>query len=232
MSDFKEKVLTATASLLRRPPKFHMHGKAYTPKYSLDPKIEKQLATWEGLDDRDLFLTHVVTRERFFKSDLCCRRAEYVVEEWDVFSTTVASYKDPTSVRWTEGVGLILEVPPQNIIGAFSRHVGVPLHERAHRYQLAHSVKSGISESGIPVKGGYRKIATPDKLLKRKVTDNEVLVVGRPHAHVHFAETRTIKVRGMVLANQQYLTKQDAIDNLELLRLLQVRNPHLAAEFI
>lgn len=108
MTDLKSKLATATSSLLRRRPantKFNMHGKACTPKYSLEPKLEQRLTTWEDLDDRDLFLAHPVTLECFLSSDPSRRKAEDVIEEGDVFSTSLASYGNPASVPWTRGIG-------------------------------------------------------------------------------------------------------------------------------
>ncbi|BBR52882.1 MULTISPECIES: hypothetical protein [Pseudomonas] len=228
MTDLKSKLATATSSLLRRRPantKVNMHGKACTPKYSLDPKLEQRLTTWEDLDDRDLFLAHPVTLECFLSSDLSRRTAEDVIEECDVFSTSLASYGNPASVPWTRGVGLILDINPQNILGTFTRPVGLPFHGRTSKYQLAHSIEAGISQSGKIIKGGYRKIMTPEELLKYKNVGNEVLVIGRPNTHVHFAQTRKINVKGVVIVNRN--DSEKLREDFNLIRLLRVQNPGL-----
>jgi hypothetical protein len=218
----------ATSSLLRRRPanaKFNMHGKACTPRYSLEPKMEQRLTTWEDLADRDLFLAHPMTLECFLSSDLRWRTAEDVIEEWDVFSTSLVSYGNPASIPWTRGIGLILEITPQNILGTFSRPVGLPFPGRTSRYQLAHSIEAGISQNGKIIKGGYRKIRTPEELLKYKNVGNEVLVVGRPHARVHFAQTRKIKVKGVMIVNRN--DSEKLRDDFNLTRLLRAQNPGL-----
>ena len=66
---------------------------------------------------------------------------------------------------------------------------------------------------------------TPEELLKYKNVGNEVLVIGRPNTHVHFAQTRKINVKGVVIVNRN--DSEKLREDFNLIRLLRVQNPGL-----
>lgn len=115
-------------------------------------------------------------------------------------------------------MGLILAVPPQNIIGTFHDDVWFPNHvgnmpgQRRNSYELADHYFNGISkeshnpaikdllEKMMPNKT-YAELETPDTIIRRTKGDrhNEIIVVGKANVNIYsgLPPTKNIQVCGI-----------------------------------
>lgn len=220
--------------------------------YSRDPKIDKYLRTWEpdNLKKNGMVLVHTFNVAKFNHSDFNIRPAERVFEGWDVISTSLANLVDTCSLEFdldhrlaitskmrknTEKcnkkfyeMGLLLQVPPQNILGTHEHDVWFPNHIGSDRnsaprgtpknrkflengYKLADAIFSGKSKDGRhDVAGGYNKIVPAKDIINSKLdTYNEILVVGRPGVSMHFKPTGNIKVLGAFYDPKRSPTSQE-----------------------
>ncbi|MCL8308129.1 MULTISPECIES: hypothetical protein [Pseudomonas] len=223
---------------------FKMRGRGASPRFSLDPHIDRTLRTWEDINEHGLYLVHAVNLQKYHWGDLSKMRAEDALKQWDVFSTSLIAV-DKADLSWhpeadkpgwgtqlATGVGLLLEVPPQNILGAFKRDVWFPTHANDTRYEFAQRILSGEGKRGYQVKGGYNKVIPPVALLNSGDTYNEVLVVGRPGTSVHFTPTANVKVLGIVYSFYNAIGARQEREDWALIARLQRMNPDLKVKVI
>jgi hypothetical protein len=153
--------------------------------------------------------------------------AQSVFSTWDIFSTSLVNVssikafsKSGDDQERTTGcysnVGIVLDVPAQNIYGTHGSDVYVENHigvankasndgvvENPHA--LADHLKSGINELGEKVDGGFSRFVPPAQLLQETEDYNEVLVIGRPHVNLHSGEKPTGEVKAVgIWAVQNY----------------------------
>ncbi|WP_323114836.1 hypothetical protein [Pseudomonas guariconensis] len=219
---------------------FRMNGRVPTPKFSLEPGVNRKLCAWENITARGLGLVHAVTLEKYNMGDFSRMRAADAFRHWDVFSTSLISVNGKPSRKvkpgWGKqiagGVGFLLEVPPQNILGAFRKDVWFPTHANATSYELASRIFSGEGKCGYKVKGGYKQIALPEALVNVGNPFNEVLVVGRPGVNVHFAQTEEVRVAGIVYSQHSLYASESWYDDWTLIIKLQRLNPDLEVIFV
>lgn len=222
---------------------FRLNGQAPTPRYSLDATLNNTLGAWENIAERGFYLVHALTLEKFEDGDLSKMKAEDALKRWDVFSTSlIAVKKTPTGLNglgepgWGTqlacGVGLLLEVPPQNILGAFRKDVWFPTHAPTTNYEFSKRILSGKGKAGFRVKGGYNQILPPESLVHKGDPYNEVLVVGRPGTRVHFAQTGETKVVGIIYSQHSQMGNGFELANWNLIHKLQSRNPGLEVEVV
>lgn len=223
---------------------FRVNGSVPTPKFSLDPNVNRKLCTWENITKRGLWLVHAVTLEKFHFGDLSRMKAEDALRRWDVFSTSLITLKGSPCSGYSEkskpgwgvqlagGVGLLLEVPPQNILGAFRKDVWFPTHANTTSYELASRMFSGQGKCGYKLKGGYRQIATPEALVNSGDPYNEVLVVGRTGANAHFTHTGEVKVAGIVYSEHSKMGSDCWYSDWMLISRLRRLNPDLELTFV
>ncbi len=215
------------------------------PKYSTDKSVEHALCQWERLSEQNRFLVHAFDIEKFERGDLSKRRAEEVFKTWDVFSTSLV---DPqrifrlrhrcqkigaaVSTQVFGEVGLILDVPAQNILGTFPEDVMFPTHLPAQDYKFADAILNGISKLySLKLVKKYNKVVSPDAIVGRTMFHNEVLVVGKPNVKIHFKMTQPVKVRGIIYAPKCKGADNDrgaaSFKRLKLIARLRQLNPGL-----
>ncbi|MEA5206366.1 hypothetical protein [Enterobacter mori] len=159
------------------------------------------------------FLFHGV---RDPNSVLFTSKAADVFSSWDIFST---SYIDVRYfLKSICPIGLILQVPKQNILGThpndvwFPTHLGTARDKKIYRTNaertgsLTHALTTGVNLRGRLVNQlseKYRRLMTPQQLSEMQwamqAPYNEVLVVGRPGVNVYagLQATRAIRVIGV-----------------------------------
>jgi hypothetical protein len=132
-------------------------------------------------------------------------------------------------------IGLMVEVPPENILGTFRGDVFFPTHETGEKNKFARSVlsgrsayKDGLLGRRVYIKGGYNRIETPEWVASKIYLYSEVLVVGRPGFKLHYAMTKPVKVLGIVHYQNCALSENDLPwERAALLRRLCELNPTL-----
>jgi hypothetical protein len=221
------------------------------PAYSFDKKVEKNLQKWGRISEMGLCLVHAVGDHALADSELFKGRAQNILSGWDVISTSLIRRRRP----WAQvqirnrnpkiaklsnkppgmyaNVALILQVPPENILGTFPTDVFFPTHEPAKDYRFASAVL-GNRRAARPVLGGaYTQIESPRRILEKTgkeipgVKYNEILVVTRPHVRVHFSETKKVEVKGIIYTQGSCgFSPSDA----EVLQRLCELNPNLPVE--
>lgn len=213
------------------------------PKYSYDKKVERTLRQWERLAERKRFLVHGVSLDKFENGPLSKYPAEEVFKGWDVFSTSLIDLKriarnrhrDQTKGgdRYTQlfgEVGLLLEVPAQNILGAFPQDVLFPTHFRSKGFAFADAIFNGTSKVGwIKMVDRYNKVLSPDEVAGKTLLHNEVLVVGKLNVKMYFPLTQAIKVVGILYAPRCVGggLRQMSFERMVLLSRLRQLNPGL-----
>lgn len=225
---------------------------AVCPKYSFDKHVEKKLRKWERISEMGFCLVHAVGEHALYGSGLFQGRAQEILSGWDVISTSlirrtrtwtqvnIRSQNPKISrlpmrpMRMYANVALILQVPPENILGTFPEDVYFPTHEPAKDYKFAQAILGDGSTTTHPVMGGaFTKIESPLTIMEKtsrgkpKENYNEILVVTRPHVRVHFSETKKVEVKGIIYtAGSTGLSRSDA----EVLQRLRELNPDLPVE--
>ncbi|QJT81127.1 hypothetical protein [Kosakonia sp. MUSA4] len=178
-------------------------------------------------------------------------KAEDLFATWDIISTSLTRLQSSMYDRnqWAD-VGLILAVPPQNIIGTFHKDVCFPNHagntsgETKNSYALSESYFKGASRKpNDPKMKKYLKSAMPDKtyatmmspesLMAKSngIKHNEVLIVGKKdvNTYAEFPPTDRVKVCGIYFQyerGQQHKLQQYQ-KNRELIEKLKQHNPDL-----
>ncbi len=227
----------------------HQWGKVYRRTASM---LDVYRPTKEAFKDR-LALVHTVQKVHQNDSPLLLNKAEDVIAGWDIISTSLTRLQSSMYDRnqWAD-VGLILAVPPQNVIGTFHHDVWFLNHAgtvetkryKKNSYALAQCYFKGISKfSRDPEMKRYLKkvmpdhtyayITDPDTLIAQSdgTTHNEVLIVGKKDVNIYenYPPTGRIKVCGLYF--QHYVGQKKNIpayrDNRELLEKLIALNPDL-----
>ncbi|MBF8731444.1 hypothetical protein IRZ59_13480 [Pseudomonas guariconensis] len=220
---------------------FEMRGVLPGPRYSMNPATESKLGEWANLSAKGLCLVHAIRTDHGLSSELTRRPAEEVFQRWDVFSTSLIvcpsgkAGNQRTPLGTFAAIGLILEVPPENILGTFRGDVYFPTHETGEKNKFARSVLSGRSAykdkplgRRVYIKGGYNRIETPEWVASKIYIYSEVLVVGRPGFKLHYAMTKPIKVVGILHYQNCELSLRDLPwERAALLRRLCELNPKL-----
>lgn len=128
-------------------------------------------------------------------------------------------------------VALILQVPPENILGTFPEDVLFPIHASAKNYEFANAIL-GDRSAAHPLHGGaYTKIESPRTIMEKTGMGlgkyNEILIVTRPNVRVHFSETKKVEVKGIIYTPGRFgFSPEDA----EILQRLRELNPDLPVE--
>jgi len=224
----------------------------YSPRYSFDTTIEQDLQEWERIAEYGLCLVHAVSLHSFRNGDLSRRRAQDVLKTWDVISASLIARRrlwtqsrirsrNPVETSMLEkniamysSVGLILDVPAENILGTYPKDVFFPTHAPAENYQFADLILHGYSEDNYLFAERYNRIQPPLEIFRNtrkfhSVSDyNEILVVTRPQAKIHFAMTKEVGVTGIIY----FPSNRGAcrVDDETLLEALQQLNPELQIE--
>lgn len=180
-------------------------------------------------------------------SPLLTQNTESVLNSWDVISTSLIEYRSKYIRTQWASVGLLLAVPPQNIIGTFIEDVSFQNHagiKENNSFALAESYFNGtpklfegkkakerfnyIKERLLP-NNSYAHITTPEDLImnSKHKRYNEVLVVGKSNVNIHagFPPTSHITVCGIYHLTT-FGEKADP-NNENLIRKLKVLNPDL-----
>ncbi|MDR0208684.1 MAG: hypothetical protein LBJ33_05905 [Pseudomonas putida] len=192
---------------------------------------------------RGFYLVHALTLEKFENGSFSKMQAEDVLKQWDVFSTSLIAVKNTPKgfqglgepgwgTQLASGVGLVLGVPPQNILGTFRKDVWFPTHAPGVNYEFARRILRGKGKAGHRVKGGYNQILPPESLVHAGDPYNEVLIVGRPDTRVHFAKAGEIKVAGIIYSQYSQMGNGFELANWMLIHKLQNINPDLALEVV
>lgn len=187
------------------------------------------------------FIVHTI-RDFQEESPLLTREAESLFSEWDVISTSLIKSGEYNKTQWAD-VGLILAVPPQNIISTFQRdvgfknHAGVQSGRVVNSYALADSYFRGEAKGGHKIPGGtYAVLDTPENILRTTPCGqhNEILIVGKSGVRIYedFPATQKIRVCGIYyhLCVDRSKRRQDEIShskNLRLINALLSVNPTL-----
>lgn len=221
-----------------------------------DSSNKKTLMKWgdvynctKSLIPQALMLIHTVrhVHTQANRSPLLNQDAESAFNSWDVISTSLIEYRSKYIRSQWANVGLLLAVPPQNIIGTFSEDVSFQNHagiKENNSFALAESYFNGtpklfegkkakerfnyIREYLLPNKS-YAHITTPENLMinSKHKRYNEVLVVGKSNVNIHagFPPTGHITVCGIYHLTT-FGNKTDP-DDEKLIGQLKVLNPNV-----
>ncbi len=230
---------------------FKPRSSCSSPLYSFDEQVERDLREWGRLSEYGLCLVHTLCLNRFQAGALSAGRAQDVFRSWDVISTSLvirrrlwahsmmrrnrAGFVQISSqvTPMCHSVGFILDVPPENILGTFSRDVLFPTHASADGYEFSDAVLNGF-EQNMMWAGGFRHIEPPFEILHHTrghgvFSDyNEILVVTRPCAKIHFTMTKEVGVTGILYSPDN--RGADATDDIRLLHAMLALNPELQIE--
>ncbi|WP_337157515.1 hypothetical protein [Pseudomonas putida] len=228
---------------------------SFSPRFSFDEKIERDLTEWEHISRYGMCLVHALA-EHALQGELFKKRAQDVLRGWDVISTSLVTRSrivrqaqvhatDNRSFRPVEhcnymyaNVGLILKVPPQNILGTHEYDVFFPTHAPAKHYEFASRVLARRTASGKFFKEDrFTKIESPIDILNKTLDGpcvgyNEILVVTRPNVRVHFSATQEVSVQGIVYSECASLDDKNAVRDEFMLERLCKLNPGLSVEYI
>ncbi len=222
-----------------------------SPLYSFDEQVEHDLREWGRLSEYGLCLVHTLCLSGFRAGALSVAKAQDVFKTWDVISTSLVIRRrvwaqsfirrnragfvqissQPTPMF--HSVGFILDVPPENILGTFSRDVLFPTHASPEGYEFSDTVLHGFEHNTMWA-GGFRHIEPPFEILHHTRSQgpfsdyNEVLVVTRPCAKIHFSMTKEVKVTGILYSPSN--RGADPADDITLLHALLALNPELDIE--
>lgn len=108
--------------------------------------------------------------------------------------------------------------PPGDGRCTFPTDVYFPTHAPARNYEFATKVLYG-DRVKIPLvcETGYTKIESPLTIMKKTMMEacirnyNEILIVGRPHARVHFPETKEVEVQGIIHSAFDYAPHDEKV---------------------
>lgn len=199
-----------------------------------------QLCHWKNLGPTRA-LVHAVQSRYRNSSPLFKFPAEDVIRTWDIISTSLIDTRLTMINRWNnerytglgDAVGLILDCPPQNILGTHPYDVSFPNHSQnlVKDFLLGRS-KSYENELKHP---HYNLLMSPDELLAKRrkyffcdPEYNEVLIVGKANVNIYkaYATTKRPTIRGILLfpdaANGVASGKE-----LHTAQALKVVNPNL-----
>lgn len=135
---------------------------------------------WQALNNSGLYIYHSV---RDINSQLLNQRAEDVLSQWDVISTSLVNKHRFHGIG---NVGLILKVPVQNILSTspkslhFPNRIGLGSSAAADVWALSDRIASGVNLAGTCLASSFRFLLKPKTIMAQTQGYNEVLVVGRP----------------------------------------------------
>lgn len=209
-----------------------------------DREIKKQL-------NHKLVLVHTIRSSVIGNTELLLKSAEEVMSKWDVISTSLTEINNLNNKRlqWAN-IGLVLAVPPQNIIGTFPEDISFPNHagnmpgQRRNSYELADSYFNGISKyhnkpevrarlGKIMPNQTYAELETPENIIMRSTgaKHNEIIVVGKENVNIFSGQepTKNIKVCGIYhyFNGGGRNAKKEFDEDNKLLRKLEKLNPDI-----
>ncbi|EBD4391471.1 hypothetical protein CU788_19765 [Salmonella enterica] len=193
-------------------------------------KLHATLEKWRNLGEGKI-LVHTLSEEYLRSSKLAEKKAEEVFSSWDVISCSLINVDklskkaDDLDLRpWEHTrlntglffeIGLILSVPPQNILGTHAHDVWFPNHagtKNGHTSALTDAIFSGKGKRGgekfWPAAKGhsYNRILTPKEILSRSDSSqhNEILVIGRKGVNIYpgYSVTGRVRVTGIICASK------------------------------
>lgn len=196
--------------------------------------LRVNLEQWRNLaNDNDKKIIHTVRTESFYSSELSKKPAEEAFKNWDVISCSLISVRKAIkaardedhdlrsweSVEINTGlffdIGLILSVPPQNILGTHTNDVWFPNHagqNTGNTAALADAIFSGkgkpAGKHAWPANAGhtYNHIRSPQDVLSRTSMNrhNEILVIGKDNINIYpgYPTTTNIRVTGLIFAQK------------------------------
>lgn len=221
-------------------------GETKMPRYSYNNKTEHTLCQWAQLAvEQKKFLVYRVNLDKFEGSPLSRCRAEDVLNECDVFPTNLIDIKQVSlrrhddrhmSIRKSHEhtfgeVALVLEVPPQNILGVIPRGFSCSPIYFFNDYQSPYRL---TQLDWFKLLKKYRVLVTPDKILRNHKYHNEVLVVGRPSLEINALKTRRIKVVGIICTREHVSDglKDGSATRMAILSRLCKINPSLSVTVV
>ncbi|MFP2504998.1 hypothetical protein [Buttiauxella gaviniae] len=242
------------------------NGKSGRPTISA-PKsnplqLPPELQAWENLPC-NLSLVHTIWDRPAALLKFLQQPAAMIFRQWDIISTSLvkldqfaavrrqcnAQLKPPLRHHRITGTyhkwGLVLDVPPQNIVGAFHadvafrNHYGVP--NGSDRISMLPAIeRNGLLSQQIlgtlPTQHqhinrvtkapGFNQISTPQQILDAQTNgrQNEILVMGRPGVQYHNKASKEIKITGIVLFRPSNLSDVDVSIVSRLARINNIRD--------
>ncbi|ATW30320.1 peptidase C80 [Candidatus Williamhamiltonella defendens] len=175
---------------------------AWAPDHFTDPKMVSETFKYLVYPSS---ITDLMGRKGIFSKDI-----QHKLRQSDVISASILS--NETLRDYT--VGVILEVPKQNILAAapYEKILEANLKTAIdtsddHLDKLATIPNTPLSElahQGLLSKQlfSYRqRVAKPDEIIRKTTTRNTVLITGRPDVNIypHFPVTGEIKITGLFL---------------------------------
>lgn len=165
---------------------------------------------------------------KFEQSELVNKPAKDVFANWDVFSASLIDMRHkpaqiinkPRNTHLFAEIGIVLNVPMQNILGTHASDVSFPNHigtenelgfvrgtSRVDPSALSRAIFSGTRKPVQQAKygsvqGGHNQIMSPTELISKTLGWNEVLIVGRPGVNIYqgLPATGNITAQGIIVA--------------------------------
>ncbi|MRT15280.1 hypothetical protein GJV07_23925 [Enterobacteriaceae bacterium RIT711] len=198
------------------------HNSIFPIQSELDLCIK--LEQWRNIGNTNMLLVHCIRLDYVWSSTQLTKfKAENVFRTWDVISTSLINSRvvdSHTELRKHTGMfsklGLVLDVPPQNILGTHCRDVFFPSHigtenreKKKNSWKLADAIFSGVGKKGgkknWPINEGksYNVIESPFDILSKAnfKSYNEILVIGKPGVSLYpgYPPTQEVKVTGIIV---------------------------------
>lgn len=221
---------------------------AKLPKYSYNSKVEQTLCQWEKLAvERKKLLVYRVNLDKFESSLLSRRKAEDVLNECDVFPTSLIDITRPLLKQHNYKIGInesagttfgevafVLEVPPQNILGVLQRKGACSVSYFASGHEPYDPIYEYLRRDWIEMVKKACALVAPDKVLGGRRYCDDVMVVGRPGLEINGLVTRRVKVVGLICA-RGYVNdglKDEGAARMFTLSRLRKYNPTLSVTVV
>ncbi|MDR0208685.1 MAG: hypothetical protein LBJ33_05910 [Pseudomonas putida] len=187
--------------------------------YADSPAMQHILSQWENIDRQGMMLVCPFTA-----ITALCGYELPVIQQWIdrhwVLSTSLVNLRSIEKQRkcyrglkrdghlfsgMPEELGIVLDVPPQNIL----RAVAAPMRGRSRidqqKFTLSDNEFFSVDRSGIPSQAGAdANVVTPQTLMKAtRWQHNEILVMGRTNQNVHGVFTERVIAKDIVILSKR-----------------------------
>lgn len=207
---------------------------------------------WRHLK-KDRHIVHSLTiRGHGETSPLLYQNAENLFASWDIISASLITFRDMNkfkqrhvSKEWIRGgcfgdINFVLKVPPQNILGAFTKDIWFPNHAGVNKNTrevinpnaLTDAIFNGYGVRRQRLVSRYNNnIPSPSQLLSETKLYNEILLIGRSNINYHkgLPATNRIKVLGIYIAPAD---KSISADYRKYIPILKNNNPGVPVDYI
>ncbi|WP_235655631.1 hypothetical protein [Candidatus Williamhamiltonella defendens] len=204
---------------------------AWAPRYFTNPKIQNKRFRYLVYPSS---ITDLMSRKDIFSKNI-----QDKFRQSDLISASILS--NETLRGYT--VGVILEVPEQNILAADPDETSLEANfkeviKKSGGEGLALTKNIPVSEltrNGMLSKQLFsypQRVATPDDIINNTLSQNTVLITGRPDINIypHYPVTKDIKITGLFLISSDDLKNTGGASHFSSSKTLTSKNFRLFSE--